>query len=291
MQKIGIITDSHSGITQKQAEQMGIYVLPMPFYIEDECFYEGRDLTYEQFMERLKRMDKVSTSQPSPIEVTDIWDRVLEDYDEIVYIPISSGLSGSCATAKMLAEEDPYKGKVFVVDNGTVSALTHQSVLDAQELSEQGLSAEQIMNRLEAAKKRKGIYVTVENLQYLKNGGRVSASTAIVGDLLRVKPVLYFDTGTLDVVAKCRGKKKAKAEMITQVKHLFETEYKKECEEGNMHLLAASSADAEETAQWVAEIQEAFPGMEVLSDPLACSISCHIGPGALAIACSKAIPK
>ena len=283
MQTIGIITDSHSGITQKQAEQMGIYVLPMPFYIEDECFYEGRDLTYEQFMERLKRMDKVSTSQPSPIEVTEIWDRVLEDYDEIVYIPISSGLSGSCATAKMLAEEDPYKGKVFVVDNGTVSALTHQSVLDAQELSEQGLSAEQIMNRLEASKKRKGIYVTVENLQYLKNGGRVSASTAIVGDLLRVKPVLYFDTGTLDVVAKCRGKKKAKAEMITQVKHLFETEYKKECEEGNMHLLAASSAGAEETAQWVAEIQEAFPGMEVLSDPLACSISCHIGPGGLGI--------
>lgn len=283
MQKIGIITDSHSGITQKQAEQMGIYVLPMPFYIEDECFYEGRDLTYEQFMERLKRMDKVSTSQPSPIEVTEIWDRVLEDYDEIVYIPISSGLSGSCATAKMLAEEDPYKGKVFVVDNGTVSALTHQSVLDAQELLGQGLSAEQIMNRLEAAKKRKGIYVTVENLQYLKNGGRVSASTAIVGDLLRVKPVLYFDTGTLDVVAKCRGKKKAKAEMITQVKHLFETEYKKECEEGNMHLLAASSAGAEETAQWVAEIQEAFPGMEVLSDPLACSISCHIGPGGLGI--------
>ncbi|MBO5469414.1 MAG: DegV family protein [Lachnospiraceae bacterium] len=283
MQTIGIITDSHSGITQKQAEQMGIYVLPMPFYIEDECFYEGRDLTYEQFMERLKRMDKVSTSQPSPIEVTEIWDRVLETYDEIVYIPISSGLSGSCATAKMLAEEDPYKGKVFVVDNGTVSALTHQSVLDAQELSEQGLSAEQIMNRLEASKKRKGIYVTVENLQYLKNGGRVSASTAIVGDLLRVKPVLYFDTGTLDVVAKCRGKKKAKAEMITQVKHLFETEYKKECEEGNMHLLAASSADAEETAQWVAEIQEAFPGMEVLSDPLACSISCHIGPGGLGI--------
>ena len=283
MQKIGIITDSHSGITQKQAEQMGIYVLPMPFYIEDECFYEGRDLTYEQFMERLKRMDKVSTSQPSPTEVTEIWDRVLEDYDEIVYIPISSGLSGSCATAKMLAEEDPYKGKVFVVDNGTVSALTHQSVLDAQELSEQGLSAEQIMNRLEASKKRKGIYVTVEHLQYLKNGGRVSASTAIVGDLLRVKPVLYFDTGTLDVVAKCRGKKKAKAEMITQVKHLFETEYKKECEEGNMHLLAASSAGAEETAQWVAEIQEAFPGMEVLSDPLACSISCHIGPGGLGI--------
>ncbi len=283
MQKIGIITDSHSGITQKQAEQMGIYVLPMPFYIEDECFYEGRDLTYEQFMERLKRMDKVSTSQPSPIEVTEIWDRVLEDYDEIVYIPISSGLSGSCATAKMLAEEDPYKGKVFVVDNGTVSALTHRSVLDAQELLGQGLSAEQIMNRLEASKKRKGIYVTVENLQYLKNGGRVSASTAIVGDLLRVKPVLYFDTGTLDVVAKCRGKKKAKAEMITQVKYLFETEYKKECEEGNMHLLAASSADAEETAQWVAEIQEAFPGMEVLSDPLACSISCHIGPGGLGI--------
>ena len=283
MHKIGIITDSHSGITQKQAEQMGIYVLPMPFYIEDECFYEGKDLTYEQFMERLKRMDKVSTSQPSPTEVTEIWDRVLEDYDEIVYIPISSGLSGSCATAKMLAEEDPYKGKVFVVDNGTVSALTHQSVLDAQELLGQGLSAEQIMNRLEAAKKRKGIYVTVYNLQYLKNGGRVSASTAIVGDLLRVKPVLYFDTGTLDVVAKCRGKKKAKAEMITQVKHLFETEYKKECEEGNMHLLAASSAGAEETAQWVAEIQEAFPGMEVLSDPLACSISCHIGPGGLGI--------
>ena len=215
--------------------------------------------------------------------MTEIWDRVLEDYDEIVYIPISSGLSGSCATAKMLAEEEPYKGKVFVVDNGTVSTLTHQSVLDAQELIAEGLSAEQIMNRLEASKKRKGIYVTVENLQYLKNGGRVSASTAIVGDLLRVKPVLYFDTGTLDVVAKCRGKKKAKAEMITQVKHLFETEYKKECEEGNMHLLAASSAGAEETAQWVAEIQEAFPGMEVLSDPLACSISCHIGPGGLGI--------
>lgn len=283
MHKIGIVTDSHSGITQEQAAQMGIHVLPMPFYIEDECFYEGRNLTYEQFMERLKRMDKVSTSQPSPAEVTEIWDRVLEESDEIVYIPISSGLSGSCATAKMLAEEEPYKGKVFVVDNGTVSTLTHQSVLDAQELIAEGLSAEEVMIRLEASKKRKGIFVTVENLQYLKNGGRISASTAIVGDLLHVKPVLYFDTGTLDAVAKCRGRKKAKAEMIAQVKHLFETEYKTECEEGNMHLLAASSADAEETAQWVEEIQAAFPDMEVLSDPLACSIACHIGPGGLGI--------
>ena len=157
MHKIGIVTDSHSGITQEQAAQMGIYVVPMPFYIKDECFYEGKNLTYEQFMERLKRMDKVSTSQPSPTEVTEIWDRVLEDYDEIVYIPISSGLSGSCATAKILAEEESYKGKVFVVDNGTVSTLTHQAVLDAQELIEQGLSAEQIMNRLEISKKRKGI--------------------------------------------------------------------------------------------------------------------------------------
>lgn len=283
MHKIGIVTDSHSGITQEQASQMGIYVLPMPFYIGEKCFYEGKDITYDQFMERLKRMDKVSTSQPSPVEVTEIWNRVLKECDELVYIPISSGLSGSCATAKMLAEEESYKGKVFVVDNGTVSTLTHRAILDAQELVEQGLSAKEIMQRLEASKMRKAIFVTVDNLQYLKNGGRVSSSTAMVGDLLHVKPVFYFDTGSLDVVAKCRGKKKAKAEMIARVKHLFETEYKKECEEGNMHLLAASSADAEETAQWVEEIHTAFPGMEVLSDPLACAISCHIGPGGLGI--------
>lgn len=283
MKKTCIVSDSHSSLTQEEAKKLGVRILSMPFYMNGTCYYEGKNISYAELLGHLRNMEEITTSQPSPAEVMELWDETLQEYEEIVYIPISSGLSGSCMAAMALAQEDAYAGRVYVVDNGRVATPLHRSILDAIELLREGCNAAEIKERLEAARDKMGIYVTVENLQYLKRGGRVSASAAMLGDLLNVKPVLYFDTGALDVYKKCRGRKKAKAEMIAAVKHVFETEYAKECECGDMYLLAASSADPEETDQWVEEIRTAFPGMEVLCDPLSFGVTCHIGPGGLGI--------
>ena len=272
MKKTGILTDSHSGITQEEAKKLGIYVLPMPFYINDQCHYEGKDISREEFIELLKNDENVSTSQPSPEAVMNLWDEILKEYEELVYIPISSGLSGSCSTAMAMAQNDDYEGKVFVVDNGRVSTPMKQSVLDAIELLNEGCSAKEIKNRLEDAKGKMGIFVAVDDLKYLKKGGRISSSVALVGGMLKVKPILKFDIGTLDSFKNCRGLIKAKTVMIEEVKRIVTTDYAEDFEKGNVHILAASSADEEETKKWVNEIQEAFPG-----------IKGHIGPGGLGI--------
>lgn len=286
MRTIGIATDSHSGISQEKAKELGIKVLPMPFYIGQECYFEDISITREEFFEHLNNGQKVSTSQPSPESVMELWREALREYEKLLYIPMSSGLSGSCNTAKMLAEEDEFAGRVFVIDNGRVSTPLYRSILDAMELVEEGYSAEEVKELLEEAKAEMVIYLGVETLEYLKKGGRITPATAALGTLLNIKPVLKFDVGVLETYRKCRGMKKARREMLEAVKNDFETTFNKQYENGEVYLLAASSADEETTKEWIEEIQEFFPGMEILSDKLSLGLSCHTGEGALGIGCS-----
>lgn len=286
MRKIGIATDSHSGIGNEEAKRLGIWVLPMPFSLDEESYLENRDITREQFFEAMKAGKTVSTSQPSIQDVLDLWDEMLKECETVLYVPISSGLSGSYETALMLSREEKYEGKVFVVDNGRVSTPMHRSILDAVELVEQGLSAAEVRDVLEKNRGNMTIYVTVDDLEYLKRGGRINASTAAIGNILHIKPILQFDVGTLNVYKKARGFKKARQEMLAAMKEALETTFRESYDKGEVYLLAASSADPETTADWVKEIEAYFPGMEVMCDDLSLGVSCHIGPGGLGIGCS-----
>ena len=286
MKSIGIATDSHSGITVQEAESLGIMVLSMPFYIREQCYYEDVSITREEFFEYLKNGERVSTSQPSPEDVMELWRKGLKEYESILYIPMSSGLSGSCNTAMMLANEDEFAGKVFVVDNGRVSTPLHRSVLDAIELKEEGYTVEEIKAVLEKSRANMSIYLGVETLEHLKNGGRITPATAAIGTLLNIKPVLKFDVGILETHRKCRGMKKARREMLEALKQDFETIYREDYEKGEVYLLAASSADEETTKSWIEEINEAFPGMDVQCDRLSLGLACHTGEGALGVGCS-----
>ena len=242
MKPIGVVTDSHSGISPEEAEQLGVKVLPMPFYVDNRCCYEGVTFTREEFLEKLKNGAKVSTSQPSPLEVMKLWDEALTEFEQIIYIPISSGLSGSCSTASMLASDEKYENKVFVVDNGRVSAPLRRSVLDALELIEKGYVAPWIKKMLESSRSDMVIYVGVETLENLKRGGRISAASAALGTVLNIKPVLKFDVSTLDVYQKCRGFNKARKVMIEAMKNDLNTKFEKWYKAGKVNLLAASSA-------------------------------------------------
>lgn len=286
MQKIGVVTDSHGGISVQEAEKMGVKVLPMPFYFGDECCFEGVSITRDEFFERLHAGENVATSQPSPEAVMNMWRETLQEYETILYMPISSGLSGSCNTAKMLAMEEEFEGKVFVVDNGRVSTPMHRSILDALELIQEGYEAKQIHEILEASRDKMSIYIAVETLEYLKKGGRVTPATAALGTLLNIKPVLKFDVGVLETYKKCRGMKKARREMLEAMKQDFETRFKEYYDKNEIYLLAASSADEKTTKEWVEEIRSFFPGMEVLCDDLSMGLCCHIGEGGLGIGCS-----
>lgn len=288
MKPIGIITDSHSGISQEEAKKLGIYVLPMPFYINGECFYEGVDLEREAFLKKLKNGADVSTSQPSPAEVYGIWDKGLEEFEKILYMPLTSGLSGACATAMAMAQDEKYEGRVLVVDHGQVSAPLHQLILDTLVLIEKGYSAEEIREILEATKERMMIYIGLETLEYLKRGGRVTAAGAALGTVLNLKPVLKLETGKLDAYKKCRGFAKAKKTMLESMKQEIEERFSDAMQDGKLHIVAASSASEEETAQWVREIEAEFPGIKVLCDPLPLGLCCHIGPGGLGIGCAVA---
>ena len=290
MQPVGVVTDSHGGISVEEAKKLGVKVLPMPFYFGDDCYYEGVSITRSEFFDRLKAGENVSTSQPSPEAVMDIWRESLKEYETILYMPLSSGLSGSCNTAKMLAKEDEFEGKVFVVDNGRVSTPMHRSILDALELIEEGYDVKRIQEILEASRDKMAIYIAVETLEYLKKGGRVTPATAALGTLLNIKPVLKFDVGVLETYKKCRGMKKARREMLEAMKQEFETRFREYYDRNEIYLLAASSADEETTNEWIEEIQEFFPGMEVLCDDLSMGLSCHVGDGGLGIGCS-CIPK
>jgi len=283
MKTIGITTDSHSGILPARAKELGIRVLPMPFFFGEECLYEEVSVTREEFFRRLNTGETVSTSQPSPETVMEFWREGLQEYENIVYIPMSSGLSGSCHTAMMLAKEDEFEGRVFVVDNGRIATPLHRCVLDAMELVQEGCSASEIKEILEADKENMSIYIAVETLEYLKKGGRITATTAALGTLLNIKPVLRLGVGVLDTYKKCRGMKKAKAEMLSTMKQEMETTYKDAIERGEFFLMAASSADEVTTKEWIEEIKAYFPGMEVMCNYLSMGISCHTGEGALGI--------
>jgi len=286
MKPIGIITDSHSSISQAEAEKLGIRVLPMPFYIDGECYYEGINLTREEFFSKLESGSKITTSQPGPADVYDIWDKALEEYEKVLYMPLSSGLSGSYATAVAMAQEEPYEGRIFVVDHGQIAAPLYRMILDTLDMIEKGYSAEKIKEILESGKNRMMIYIGVQTLEYLKRGGRVTPAAAAIGSVLNIKPVLKLETGKLDSFKKCRGFGKAKKAMIEAMQEEINVRFADAKADGKIHLLAATSANEEETAEWVHEIEEAFPGMKVFCAPLSLGVSCHTGTGALGIGCA-----
>lgn len=286
MGKIAIMTDSNSGITQSEAKELGITVLPMPFMIEGKTYFEEISLSQTEFYNMLGEGVDISTSMPAVGDTLDTWNGLLKDHDEVVYIPMSSGLSGSCHAAMMLAEE--LDGKVQVVDNHRISVTMRQAVLDAITLRDRGLSAAEIKEYLEAVKNESSIYIMVDTMHYLKKGGRVTPAAAALGTLLRIKPVLSIQGEKLDLFAKARTVKNAKTIMINQIKKEFEERFHSP-DGSKMHLELAYTYDEEAAKEWKKEVEEAFPGCEIHMDPLSLSVSCHIGPGALAIACSKKI--
>jgi DegV family protein with EDD domain len=284
--KIAVITDSNSGITQSQAKEYGLYVLPMPFMIDDETFYEDITLTQDAFYERLSGGANVITSQPSPDSIMQLWDEVLESHDEIVHIPMSSGLSGSCQSALMLAED--YDGKVQVVNNQRISVTQRQSAFDALALVERGLDAAQIRQFLEEDKFNSSIYIMLDTLYYLKKGGRITPAAAALGTILRLKPVLQIQGDKLDAFAKARTVSQGKSIMINAIRGDMEKRFGGVLAE-NIWLQVAYTYDLAAAEQLKREVMEAFPGFDVHMDPLSLSVACHIGPGALAVACCKKI--
>lgn len=289
MKKIGIVTDSNSSIPAEEAREHGIRIVPMPFYIDGECYLENVDLTREKFFEKQLAGADISTSTPGPIEIGKVWAEALAEYDEILHFPMSSGLSSTCAVAQSLAQEEMFAGRVFVVDNGRVASPMHGCIREALEMIDEGLSAAEIKRLMEEQKDNFSIFVAVDDLKYLQKGGRISAAAAKIGTILNMKPVLHFDTGTLGVHAKTRGKKRARLAMLEAVKSLLEGDFREAYEQGGVYLLAAGCAEAEETADWLAEIAAAFPDLPALYDDLPLSLSTHIGHGGLGIAVAKKI--
>ena len=287
MSKIAVITDSNAHITPQEAEKLGITVVPMPFTIGDETFYEGITLSREEFYAKMESGANIVTSQPSPSDVMGIWDDALKTHDEVVYIPMSSGLSGSCQSARMLA--DDYDGKVQVVNNQRISVTQKRSVLDALEMAEMGMSAAEIREELEHVKYESSIYIMLDTLYYLKKGGRITPAAAAVGTLLRIKPVLQIKGERLDAFSKARTMNQGKNIMINAMKHDIETLYGGTDKE-NVWLYAVHGNVPDQFAEFSQEVRAAFPAFKVQDDVLSLSIACHIGPGALAIACSKKIP-
>ncbi|WP_432626580.1 DegV family protein [Brotaphodocola sp.] len=285
--KIAIVTDSNSGITQAQAKELGIAVIPMPFMINGETYEEDINLTQEQFYAHLTDGAEISTSQPSPETVMKLWDELLGEYDQIVHIPMSSGLSGSCQTAMMLADEDEYEDKVFVVNNQRISVTQRQSALDAKEMAAKGMDGAEIKRVLEETKMESSIYITVDTLKYLKKGGRITPAAAALGTLLRIKPVLQIQGEKLDSFSKARTMKQAKSTMITAIEHDLENRFN-DPEAEHTWLQIAYTYDREAAEEFLKEIKERFPkSTGIHMDPLSLSVACHIGPGALAFACTK----
>ncbi|MGN0334492.1 MAG: DegV family protein [Lachnospiraceae bacterium] len=283
MRKIAIVTDNNSGYTIDEAKAEGIYLVQMPFYIDGEEYLEGVNLNIDQFFEFLQNGADVSTSQPSPEGILNLWDELLKEYDEIIHIPMSSGLSGSCQTAMMLAQD--YEGKVFVVDNQRISITLKRSVQDAKALMAMGKTAEEIRDYLLDTKLESSIYVTVATLKYLKKGGRITPAAAALGTLLKIKPVLQIQGEKLDSFAKARTMGQAKNMMIEAVKKDIEERF------GgieNVHIDVAHTQNYEAAMELRDQLHEIFPECDAsLVDPLSLSVSCHIGEGALAIACTK----
>ncbi|MCI5952291.1 MAG: DegV family protein [Anaerostipes sp.] len=284
MKKVAIVTDSNSGITQSMAKDYGVFVLPMPFHINGKTFYEDITLSQDEFYEYLKGDADISTSQPSPGDVTDLWDKLLTSYDEIIHIPMSSGLSGSCQTAMMLAED--YENKVWVVNNQRISTTMKSSVLDAKAMADKGLSAEEIHKRLTDTKFDSSIYIMLDTLKYLKKGGRITPAAAALATLLKIKPVLQIQGEKLDAFAKCRTVKKGRSTML-------DAAIKDSAERfggiDNVRLNVVHTENPDAAIEFRKELSQAFPVTEedIPIDVLSLSVACHIGPGCLAVTIEK----
>lgn len=273
--KIAILTDTNSGIMSEEAEQLGIHVMPMPFFIDGELYFEGVNLTQEEFFKMQESDAEISTSMPSPADVMDKWDELLKEHERVLYLPMSSGLSSSCSTAASLAAD--YDGRVLVVDNKRISLPLREAIYNAKELIAKGHSAEEIKEILEADAHNAKVFLMVSTLKYLKKGGRVTPAAALIGTALNIKPVLLIDGGKLDAFAKVRGMKQAEQKMIEAVKAEIaehESEYL---------IRVAYSGDQEQGQQWLEKVKAAFPEHEVYCDPLGLSVCCHTGPGAYGI--------
>lgn len=284
MSKIAIVADSNSGISQKMAKEMGIYILPMPFLIDGKEYLDGVNLFTKEFYEYLEKDADVSTSQPSPESIMKLWDELLKEYDEIVHIPMSSGLSGSCQTAKMLAED--YDGRVEVVNNQRISVTQVHSILDAQNLVKAGKSAAQIREILEAEGLQASIYITLTTLKYLKKGGRITPAAAALGTMLRLKPVLQIQGEKLDAFSKVRTMSAAKRVMIDAI----HSDLEKRFANCKMRLAIAHTNNEAAAMEFKKEIEAEFPGYtDIRVEELSLSVACHIGDGALALAVSKIV--
>ena len=288
MGNVAIVTDSNSGISQAEAKELGIYVIPMPFLVDGKLYFEDVDMNKEQFYHFLENDADLSTSQPSPGDVMDLWDKLLKEYDEIVHIPMSSGLSASCSTAMGLARD--YDGKVQVVDNQRISVTMQQSVMDAKHLVAAGKSAAQIKEILEKEALESSIYLMVDTLKYLKKGGRITPSAALLGSALNLKPILQIQGDKLDAYKKVRGVKAAKKNMLEAMKKDVEGRFSDYVTKGQLKLHVAYTTDEETAKQWKEEVQSVFPDIAISRmDPLSFSVTCHTGPGVLAIAASHVL--
>ena len=288
MGNVAIVTDSNSGISQAEGKELGIYVIPMPFLVNGKLYFEDVDMNKEQFYHFLESDADLSTSQPSPGDVMDLWDKLLKEYDEIVHIPMSSGLSASCSTAMGLAQD--YDGKVQVVDNQRISVTMQQSVMDAKHLATAGKSAAQIKEILEKEALESSIYLMVDTLKYLKKGGRITPAAALLGSALNLKPLLQIQGDKLDAYKKVRGVKAAKKNMLEAMKKDVEGRFSDYATKGQLKLHVAYTTDEETAKQWMEEVQNAFPDIPITRmDTLSFSVTCHTGPGVLAIASSHAL--
>lgn len=284
MSKVAILTDSNSGITQAESKELGIFVEPMPFYIDGQLYYEDIDLTQEEFYQKLTEGGEITTSMPITGNLMDSWENILKDYDELVYIPMSSGLSSSCATAKMLA--DDYEGRVVVVDNQRISVTQKLSAMEAKKLADMGKSAQEICDALMEVKSLSTIYITVDTLEYLKKGGRLTPAVAAIGSLLKIKPVLSIYGEKLDKYSVARTVKAAKQTMIEALKKDMK-EVLKTDNLDEVTISIAHTQNQEAAEKFREELLAEFPGQDIWIDPLSLSVSCHIGPGALACTVTK----
>lgn len=283
MSSIAVITDSNSGITQNEAKELGIYVIPMPFLIDEQSYYEDINLTQEEFYKKMEEKVNVATSQPSPGEIMKVWDEALKEYETALYIPMSSGLSGTCATAVMLAED--YEGKVLVVDNQRISVTQKNSVMDALKLVKEGHDIQSIYDVLMETKLDASIYIMVDTLKYLRKGGRLTPAVAALGTILRIKPVLQIQGEKLDTFAKARTVKQGMSIMLKALQDDMENRFHNDLE--GMYINIAHTQNEKGANELKEEIWKIYPDIEIMVNPLSLSVSCHIGPGALAVAMAK----
>lgn len=285
MKRVAIVTDSTSGISQREAKDMGIFVLPMSFNIDNNIYYEGMNLSAEDFFAMQSNGSVISTTAPSPGELLAFWEKILREYEKLVYIPLTSGLSSACNTADILAQH--YNGRVLVVDNHRVSVPLKQAVCDALNMLEENKTAEDIHAYLEKDGPNSSIYITLNTLEYLKKGGRLTPAVAAIGEVLGIKPVLQIQGGKLDIFSKCRGLTIAKKKMLKAIENDMKNRFANDVASGNIALEVAYSGSLENALEWKSEVESYFSDYKVDMAPLALNICCHTGAGALGVGCTR----